>query len=174
MISPPIAAAEPTSSPEAPAPRERPVRASILASFVLAVARTLDHYQCDTDALFREAGLEWSKVRDPDARYPFQGTQRLWRLAVEATGDTNFGLEVTHHLHPTSLHALGFSWMASASLRDALERMARYVDIVSTALRLRLDEDEDRFKFRISYRQDLPPHHYASVDAALATMVQLK
>ncbi len=115
---------------------------------------------------------------DPNARFPVEAMQRLWTLAVEVTGDPAFGLETARHLHPTTLHALGYSWMASTNLRDGLERMARYVNIVSTAAALQLEEADTYFDFRMGVRsgltqRDLKRPVDASTDAGMAIVVQL-
>ena len=53
---------------------------------------------------------------------PPKHCERLpWAAAVEATGDPAFGLEVSRHVLPTTFHALGQAFLASATLRDALD-----------------------------------------------------
>jgi AraC-like DNA-binding protein len=73
-----------------------------------------------------------SKLSLPGARYPFSKLQLLWHSAVEKTGDQCFGLVVGTHIRPTSFHALGFSWLASHSLLESLERMCRYQQVITT------------------------------------------
>ena len=143
------------------------------STIALLVVRTLESYQCDGRSVVRQAGLDPAKLTDPNARFPVEAMQRLWRLAVEASGDPAFGLDTARHLHPTTLHALGYSWMASANLRDALERMTRYADIVSTAVALRLEEADTYFDFRMGVKPGLTEPLGASADAALALVVQL-
>jgi AraC-like DNA-binding protein len=75
---------------------------------------------------FRQAGLDPARLQDPNARYPFANIQRLWRLATEASGDPCFGLRVAGLCHPTTFHALGYAWMASSTLREAMQRLIRY------------------------------------------------
>src|SRR5262245_37847415 len=97
-----------------------------LSSWGSAIASTLELRGVDSRALFRSAGLDVEALRDPEARYPLAATTKLWQLAVEAAGDPALGLEVARHTHPTTFHALGFSLAASATLREAIERTARF------------------------------------------------
>ena len=146
---------------------------STISSWALLVARALDAQGHDSRRIFREVGLDPEKLANPDARYPYDGMRRLWLRAAEVTADPYFGIHVVRYWHPTSLHALGYSWMASDSLRDALERMTRYVRIVSTAVEAELEEAGASFLFRFEpapvARRMAPV--YEALDAAFAMLV---
>src|SRR6185436_13663082 len=71
--------------------------ATALSTWGLAIASALDSRGCSSQALFERAGLDYSALGDPNARYPVSATTRLWRLAIEATGDPCFGIEVARH-----------------------------------------------------------------------------
>ena len=146
---------------------------SSISSWALLVAKALEAGGQESKDLFRRAGLDPEKLKDPDARYPTDGMCRLWRLAVQVTGDPYFGLKAASFWHPTTMNALGYSWMASDSLRDALTRMARYGRLVTTVADMRLEEFDDHFTFRIKpliARREVPS---AAVDAGLATFVSM-
>ena len=146
---------------------------SSISSWALMVAKALKAEGHDSAAVFRRAGLDPAKLQDPDARYPVAGMCSLWRLAVQVTGDPYFGLNAAGFWHPTTLNALGYAWMASDSLRDALTRMARYSRLVTTVADMTLEEFDDYFTFKIHpliARSSVP---YESVDAGLATFVKM-
>jgi hypothetical protein len=103
--------------------------ATSLTSWARAIRKALDQAGCDSQALFLAAGLDPAALEDPNARYPLDRTTALWRLAVTATGDEAFGLSVARHAHFTHFHALGYSLMASTSLREVFERCAASVTI---------------------------------------------
>ena len=124
----------------------KPVQATWLATIKLMSWRALDRYGVNADDVFRQAGLDPAAVSDPDARYPVGPANRLWKLAVAATGDPCFGLKLAQHWHPSNLHALGFAWMASHSLRDAFERLDRYWHVVLHSDGLRFEEAGSEFK----------------------------
>ena len=116
---------------------------STLARIAAMLVRTLEGYGCDGTALLIRAGLDPELLTDPDARYPETNMQQFWRLAVDTTGDECFGLRVAATLHPSALHGLGFSWMASHTLHDAFERVIRYARIVSTSIDVQVEEADD-------------------------------
>lgn len=146
-----------------------------ISSWVLQVARGLEDYGVEYRPLFLEAGMDPALLQDPNARYHYTRIARLFHLAVEATGDDCFGLNASRHWHPTTLHALGYAWLASHTLKEALERLERYLKIVSNAGRLNLLREDDTFLVRFV---DLLPRqdgieHPAQIDLALAVLVRM-
>jgi AraC-like DNA-binding protein len=142
-----------------------------LASWGLAIARALEARGCDAAAIFAEAGLDFSVLDDPDARLPVRSPSRLWPLAVAATKDPCFGLEVARHVSPTTFHALGFSLAASASLREAFERVARYYRLVSDAAAVHFEPCPEGYMVSLSVDRTEPPAE--AIDAIFALAVGL-
>jgi AraC-like DNA-binding protein len=144
---------------------------SALSSWVLLIAKAIDSYGFDSRELFTKVGLDHRKLRDPVARFSFPSVSRLWALAAETTRDSCFGLTVAGFWHPTTLHALGYSWLASSNLEEALARAVRYSRIVNTAASgvLRMQESEADYCLIIDVG-DLNPHP-VSIDAALAMLL---
>ncbi len=123
---------------------------STISTVALLIEEALARHGCDSQELFRSAGLDPDKLRDPNARYPVYSMLQLWKMAVEATGNPCIGLEVGRLWHPTSMHALGYSWMASPTLKDAFERVVRYIPLVTTAAVVELNELPDQYRFVVS------------------------
>ncbi len=123
--------------------------ATSLTSWARAIKAALDARDQDGAALFAEAGLDLQALGDPNARYPVAATTRLWELAVQATGDPGFGLSVAGHVNQTTFHALGYSLLASPTLRDAFERLVRYFRIVTDAADLRFTQAGTLYKFEL-------------------------
>jgi AraC-like DNA-binding protein len=117
-----------------------------LAATASALIEALEPYGCDSEDLFRKAGLNTSAITIPGARYPLSAVNRLWQLARDATGDPCIGLFVGRSLRPAALHALGFAWLASPDLLQGLERMARYARIANSTLRPEIVVTENRVK----------------------------
>jgi AraC-like DNA-binding protein len=143
-----------------------------LGSWGLAIAKALEGRGCDPAVVFERAGLDFSVLDDPEARLPVRNPSRLWPLAVQVTGDPCFGLEVARHTLPTTFHALGFSLAASATLREAFERMVRYYRLLSDAIAVRFEPCGDCYRASVSpgRRVELAPE---SIDAVLALGVRL-
>lgn len=144
-----------------------------ITSWALLVSKALAHYGHDSDAVFRRVGLDPSKLNDPGERYPYAGMTRLWNAAVDLTGDQCFGLTAAGFWHPTTLHALGYSWFASARLKYAFERLRRYVRIVSTTAKAELNETGRVYEIVITNVKKDPPPAWAAIDAGLAVLMEM-
>ena len=60
---------------------------TVLASLPSALVAAVSTYQVDVGALLRDAGIDRGVFDTPGARIADEKIRRLWRLAVEATGD---------------------------------------------------------------------------------------
>ena len=107
------------------------MNATTISSWALLIVKALEHLGYSSDSVFTNLGMDPKKLKDNNARYSTQQMQQLWRTAVELTADPTFGLKVAGYWHPTTFHALGYSWMASSSLKEAMERAVRYSKVVS-------------------------------------------
>lgn len=85
----------------------------------------------DADLLVAQAGLDPASIGVPGRRFPLPATTRLWQLAARETGDESLGLWVSRYSTHTTFHALGYAFMASRTLRDAMERVVRFNSTVS-------------------------------------------
>ncbi len=124
-----------------------------LTSLFAALAEALESGGCNADDTFLAAGLDRNETRVAGARYPVRKINRLIELAVRATGDPCFGLTVATHIRPTSFHALGYAWLASTTVMEALERIERYMQIVTTAAQLKLSKGN-----QVTIAQWIYPH----------------
>lgn len=146
---------------------------STISSWVLLIAETLKSYGVDYRKLFREVGMDPAHLSDQNARFDFLSVTRLWDLALEKSQDPCFGLVVVNHWHPTSLHALGFSWMASPSLKEAFERLQRYIRIVNNAIAIDITSENSNTRVAFSSTAGSYRASYASMDAGLAVLVHM-
>ncbi len=118
-------------------------------------------------------GLDPAKLTQAGARYPFAKMTRLWQRAVELTGDDCIGLKAANFWHPTTAHALGFAWLASDNLKEALQRLQRYVHIMNDIACATLTEESQQYVLALDIESgDLVPAS-AAVDAGLATVIRM-
>jgi AraC-like DNA-binding protein len=106
---------------------------STIASWVMLIARAIDDYGYDSREMFERAGLDYSLINEPGARYPYSCVCRLWALVESTVADPCLGMRVASLWHPTTLHALGYSWLASYSLDEAFKRTLRFGRILNSA-----------------------------------------
>ena len=137
------------------------------------LAKAIDSYGLDSSELFARAGLDHARLRDPLARFSSQAVVQLWRIAVVQTGDPCFGLTVAKFWHPTTLHALGYSWLASDNLAEAFECAARYSRLVNTASHglIKVDETGDLYKVIVDRGRARMPVVDAGMDAGMAVLM---
>lgn len=150
-----------------------PLNATSLTSWTKALKVTLDAQGVDSARLFAEAGLDMVALRDPNARYPLEGTTRLWTLAVEATGNHSLGLDVGRNISTTTFHALGYSLLASATLREVFERCLRYFRIVSDAAELSFEPGRTQCKFTMNPLPGPQQPAPEALDAMMSVMIRL-
>lgn len=149
---------------------------SALSSWVLLISRAIDSYGCDSVELFARAGLDHSRLRDPVARFSGVAILRLWELATETTRDSGFGLTVAGFWHPTTLHALGYSWLASDNLEEAFQRLARYSRIINTAANgvVQIVKSTESYCLIMDASHlKVPQPSAAAVDAAMAMLLTM-
>lgn len=145
---------------------------STLAAWSATIARALDSQGLDGTAIAARAGISAKVLGDPEGRVPREALTNLWQLAVAETGDPAFGLLVARHTLQTTFHALGYAVLASATLREAIERIIRYRRLIGDIIRLRLDDDGDvaRFVIDVSAGGGIVP--WEAVDACIAVSVR--
>ena len=143
---------------------------SILVTWVTAFGRALDAAGCDGSVLLAEAGFDRSHLGGPDARCPLTKTGRLWRVALEATGDEAFGVKLASYFTHTAFHALGYGLSASSSLKEAFERLQHYSHVVSDAVGYRFYRCGAEYHFYIEPRTEVP---IESIDALVGMHLRM-
>lgn len=109
--------------------------------------RALDAQGLDGTRIAKRAGIDTATLADAEGRVPRAALTRLWQLAVEESGDPAFGLTAARYPLQTTFHALGYAVLASATLREAIERIIRYRRLIGEIIQFRLDDDGDRSRF---------------------------
>jgi AraC-like DNA-binding protein len=144
-----------------------------VASWAAVIWRALEARGIAPRPVFERAGVDTDQLHDAGARIPLPAMTRLWDTAVEASGDPCFGVSAGQHVHPTTFHALGYAWLASHTLREALDRFVRFTRLVSTALTLRTVAVGAEFELGFeSVSNELPPS-LAAADAGAVALVTL-
>ena len=143
---------------------------NVIASWAVAVAQALDERGIDSRAIFSTAGIDIRTARDPSMRYSADQMTLVYELAEKATQDPSFGLSIAEHVHPTSLHALGYSLFASDDLESFCRRIVRYFGLVSTNAVTEIEQTVDAFC--LSMLPATGQTAYAPQDAWLATLMR--
>jgi len=130
---------------------------TLLASAARILYRLIEHHGIDPQWVFREAGLDPALLEDPRARYRVENARAAWREAARQIDNPCFGLQAAEVWRPTDFHALGYAFLASRTLRTAIERVVRYNNVVDTVVSFAatLDDAHLRLTYR-NARSDLP------------------
>ncbi len=150
-----------------------PADITSLGSVVALIAQTLHNHGYDPAPLLSEAGINAEESCNANARVPTTKTMKLWRLAVAATGDPAFGLVAARHFQPAVLHGLGFAWLASDTLRDALGRLVKYSHLINALPDFRLEDGEDTVDLVVTVPDLGPNFSHAATDAGLAMFLRM-
>ncbi len=147
---------------------------STITSWARLIWEGLRTYGVDADTVFREAGLDPGALKDPGARYPLASMSRLWCLAQARSGDPCFGLRAAEQWYPTTWHGLGYAWLASATLEEALRRLVRYSAVVSNAAEFQLAEAGGSFRLVMrAHRESGVEPNAVAIDAVTANVVHM-
>ena len=143
-----------------------------LTSWALLIWKALQARGLDTHSIFKHVGLDSTKLGDGNARYRLSDMTRLWEVSLEETNDPCFGLEVGKSWTPTTFHALGFVWLASNTLKDALTQLTRYSRIVNNSLSTKLEEHGTHLYFFYANEDEMSIHS-AARDAGLVAILTM-
>jgi len=124
-----------------------------LANVARLIGETLQKdYGIDPAPIFEQVKIDTGKFEKPGSRVPLSKMTRLWDTAVYITDDQQFGLKAGARAEPSDFYVLGHAWLASATLRGALERLCRYAHVLSTAItRAEVVDEDDMIVFVESF-----------------------
>jgi AraC-like DNA-binding protein len=128
-------------------PRETTVAASVVSDMLRYLA---DHGVPASDAL-AAAGIDPRFPASPDERVPGSRVERLWRFAVEQTGDALVGLHMAESYNPGALDILGYVILSCRTVGDVLDKLARYARLLNDGMRVELVREQKFAYCRCSY-----------------------
>jgi AraC-like DNA-binding protein len=108
------------------------------STWMRGVAQTLAAQGLDAAALFAQAGLDLAGLDDADRRWPTDAVSRLWQLAAQRCGNPALALLGPPLQAPAHYGVVGYAMMSSPQLRTALDRLVRYLRLVSDAASISL------------------------------------
>ena len=146
---------------------------STITSWALLIWQALQDSGHDARKVFSDAGANPAKLNDSNARYDVHTMYRLWQGALEISNDSCFGITVGKSWNPTTFHALGFAWLASASLKDGFERFVRYSRLINDSLQASLHQQGTDYHFALFSDEQQQNIHRIAIDAGNAAMVKM-
>jgi AraC-like DNA-binding protein len=124
---------------------------------VTGIAHALTAEQLDAPALFREAGLDFAALQDPDARFESDRVSHLWDLAAAHSGNPAIGLAGAAPAKPGHFGVVAYSLMSAPDLLGMLHRLVRYIAIVSDAATVSVQQHQDGHRLVLDLKPGLRP-----------------
>jgi len=151
------------------------LESTTLASLTGLLSTSLrEEYDIDPGPIFKEAGVPLATSGSPRLRHPVSKMRLLWELSKEASGDETIGLKTGQYANPGYFYAFGHSWLASATLLDAMQRLTRYSHLISTAVaQVSLVETGDSYALSTRFTEggNGPPKE--GIDCAMTALFAL-
>ena len=122
------------------------------APAVAITLKIIESYGIDPDPLLKNIGIDPKLIKDPNARFAYTQIDQLWHDAAAIADDPGFGLKAAKYWHPSQMGGLGYAWLASYSLHTALDRLARYMTILTEGATVEIDETTDELSVHLIYK----------------------
>ncbi|HEY2560510.1 MAG TPA: AraC family transcriptional regulator [Caldimonas sp.] len=103
------------------------------AAWLRGVADTLAAQGLDVASLFADAGMDLDALHDAERRWPTDNVNLLWSLAAKRACNPAVALANPHAVDPGHYGVVGYAMMSSPNLLTGLERLIRYLRLVSDA-----------------------------------------
>jgi len=152
---------------------EAGIRHTVLSNLSIIVARALEQYGLNGREIVESAGIDYEFAMDPDTRISYEAADRMWQIATEKSADPCFGIEVAAGFNPSLLHGLGFSWMASGSLKEGFARVLRFQKLINTGANFHAIETDDHLKIIFDLNIPGRAHHPTYTLSLLAGVVRM-
>jgi len=105
--------------------------------------KIIKFYNADPAPVFNEVGISYNLIKKAGERVSLDIMDRVWEEAAKVIEDPCFGLAAPQFWHPSHLNALGYGWLASRTLREAMERLERYWQIVGEGADIIIRDEQD-------------------------------
>ncbi len=139
----------------------------------------------DYDLLCQKLGLESSVLQNPDGRLPIPQVQKLWKEAVEMTGDEHLALHLGESINTIGVGILAYVMMHCPTFGKALEKLCQYQDIVCDGSKTTMTIKDDLVYLELTQISDeiLYPHfafeselsiYYAAAKNMIGAFLPLK
>mgnify|MGYP002151762842 CR=1 FL=1 len=144
---------------------------SVLASWVLAIYRTIESYGVDPAPLLVEAGIDPNLLRQHEARIPSRKSNTLWRLGTKHCQDDLLGLRAPEYITSNSLYALDAAVQYASTLKEMIEILCKFSKVATTAVSLQLQVEDKLGKLEFRGISHVPLCDQA-VDAFMYTITK--
>jgi AraC-like DNA-binding protein len=145
---------------------------SVFAPGLSSLWQQIEDSGLDPAPLFLKHGIDKATIFDPNARVRNVQVDKIAAEANEQIQDPFFGAREAEYFRPAHLGPLGFAWLASTSLHEAIMRLQRYSRVIDDKLGIVLTETEDVIIATLEVCAP-SPQDYHSETGNLAVLVRM-
>ncbi|NJR18709.1 MAG: AraC family transcriptional regulator [Calothrix sp. CSU_2_0] len=153
------------------------------AKFSIAIVRDIVQYVAaqgvDVNCLYNSAGIDSVWLDDPDRQVSGEVLQKLWREAVQQTGDSYLGLHIGEAFDLSAIGIVGYVLLNCQTYGQVLEKLSQYTRLFSqgVAIHHRISKGLVQCDCEIvtdvkNYLMDEPRQPIESTFAALVTATE--
>ncbi|MGZ5787096.1 MAG: AraC family transcriptional regulator [Ramlibacter sp.] len=113
------------------------------SSWVRGLADMFAAHDLDLARLFHAAGVEFSRLDLPDARFTADEVTRLWEVALARSGNSALGIDRETAARYSNFDVVGHAVLSQSNLRSGLQELARYLALISSATTIELRPEGD-------------------------------
>jgi AraC-like DNA-binding protein len=113
-------------------------------------------YGYDAESVFLKEGIDREMMLKPGVRITHARAESLCSKLDDLIDDPCWGLRGVKFWHPSHFNALGYAWLASGTLREALTRATRYAHIIGEDREHRLEDTAKGLTVTLSRSLKLP------------------
>jgi len=126
---------------------------TVYAPMLGTLWRTLESYGIDPSVVIHSKYYRPGRQTAYAGRVRFEDYDRIQAHAASLVKDPALGIRSAKFVHPSHLGALGHAWLASSSLRTALQRARRFSRMLHEHIDFRLEESPERVKLIYQMRK---------------------
>jgi AraC-like DNA-binding protein len=145
---------------------------SVFAPSASSLWRQIEDCGIDPAPLFKKHGVQAFTPFDPNARFSSTKLNQIMAEAAEQSRDPFFGLKEAKYFLPSHIGPLGFAWLASTSLRSAVERLQRYIKVIHENIEITIKEEPATLVARL-HSEATSADHYERDSGALAILTRM-
>ncbi len=121
-----------------------------LGGLITPFSRAMDACHIDGAQALKVCGIDRDSLQDPEARISSQKFNVLVDYCNQQLESNDFSIQVAKQFQPSMFHVLGYTMMSSSSLKDALESIVKYMQVLSNSNELSLIEDGNDLIFNMN------------------------
>ncbi|MCP4306949.1 MAG: AraC family transcriptional regulator, partial [bacterium] len=123
---------------------------TVLSVWPKTIVEDLRREGTNVDGILGEADLDLRAVNREGGRIPFPAQAKLMEIAARELGDDCYGLHLAARVDVRDADALAYVGLASRTLGDALENLARYLRVFTEAVQITLSNDNGAVTVRLN------------------------